>query len=280
MDAESEPETPLTLSDIYGTESVLKPPKGATASATSAEDEDDASSLCEHAPPVGSLEPCTPILSLGNSDHLSHTEDGGTGGNVSVCIGDLILCAKEADLPTTSGSKKQVETSHYPSLGKEGHAAAPTPQGQTCCDGKCKPGECKCPESCKGCPQSTDEDEECKDDDEPTLAQQIEAFEKHLASLDISHPEDHSKAVQMKDEVMKASSVPIIINAIHTTYAELHSAASPELVNKMRLAMKEIPEVRAPPLVVFTMCKILNHKVQFQGWVSSVLILTYGPAPP
>jgi hypothetical protein len=55
-----------------------------------------------------------------------------------------------------------------------------------------------------------------------TLEQQIEEFEKQIATME---------------------GLPASNDSVHSTYAELHSPAPHELVHKMRLAMKDIPEV-------------------------------------
>jgi hypothetical protein len=101
--------------------------------------------------------------------------------------------------------------------------------------------ECPCKQSGKCSCACCGNGAECMKADAPcaeqglvelTLDEQIEAFEEQLAA--------------MGDPITSSAHAegPVIRNSIHTTYAELHSAAGPELVHKMRLALNDIPEVR------------------------------------
>lgn len=83
----------------------------------------------------------------------------------------------------------------------------------------------------------------------PTLDQEFAAFEEQMASmmlmpsnLDESNDPDHVLPQTTKDGFK--DDVVGINDTLHSTYAELHSAASPDLVHRMRLAMKDMPEVR------------------------------------
>ena len=262
---------PLTLSDIYGDEDLLQPPPhGSIISAASADkDEDDAASLVKETPPASSPDSGAASLGVGSATCSVGMEDGGTTADgieghddfsVPVCIGDLIVSENQC-----KGQKPSVAADREDSLPELTRSmadlctASPS-AGGACCDGKCKPGQCKCPETCKGCPQADGQDQ-----DELPLDQQIAAFEEQLASLEKSYP-DGNLGKGVDDNARTSSSLPVIINAIHTTYAELHNAASPELVNKMRIALNEIPEVREENCALAScknILKILNHKVRF-----------------
>ncbi len=69
---------------------------------------------------------------------------------------------------------------------------------------------------------------------ELSLDQQIQAFEEQLAAM------GDQFAPTSTDTHAEG---PVIRNLIHLTCSELHNAAAPDLVHKMRLALKDIPGV-------------------------------------
>jgi len=171
MDDDDSTLPPLTLSDIYGDEDLLQPPPhGSIISAASADkDEDDAASLVKETPPASSPDSGAASLGVGSATCSVGMEDGGTTADgieghddfsVPVCIGDLIVSENQC-----KGQKPSVAADREDSLPELTRSmadlctASPS-AGGACCDGKCKPGQCKCPETCKGCPQADNQDQD------------------------------------------------------------------------------------------------------------------------
>jgi hypothetical protein len=114
----------------------------------------------------------------------------------------------------------------------------------SCCQDCNGCDECPCKESgkcsCSCCNNNNKTGMTCcaeKDNIELSLDQQIQAFEEQLAAM------GDQFAPSSTGTDTHAEGPPVIRNSIHSTYSELHNAAAPDLVHKMRLALKDIPEV-------------------------------------
>ncbi len=191
----------------------------------------------------------------------------------SICIGELISeCMRNAtatdDELNESLSNMRINT-----------GACAT---DDCCACWCTQNEHRCCACCKDCSgddgcQCTEDGNKCSCDccngegcnaqpaapvvaseEELTLDQQIKAFEEQLAAMEDPGQQQHGTPVR---------------NSIHHAYSELHNAAAPDLVHRMRLALKDIPEVR-PGLhmggVLFATCNQLTSGMAHYSFESVI----------
>lgn len=83
------------------------------------------------------------------------------------------------------------------------------------------------------------------DDAMQCIRDEIVEFEKQMSLLECSEkkdPEEHVPATTPKREPKDGGSMMMMMGVVHTTYAALNDAVSPTLVERMRVAMREMPD--------------------------------------
>jgi hypothetical protein len=264
----------ITLADIYQDEDAQHAPEelttlsaqGFAAECQSSPDEDDAAAPFQQAEGPG-----MPFAS-GNS--VCAEDVDASSASATLCIGDLVRMQEEPSTESTESLLVQLsgaatgaqeeepemhdkpnETEHVSSqmasctLG-EGPAADNEPadaglltgvvvvlaedvpvtaeasSSTACC---CGDATCNCAE----CKQHKGNSHNL------SLDQEFAAFEETIATIE----KKYTSASGVNDDG-RSSMLSTIHNSIHATYAELHAAASTDLVQRMRLAMKDMPEVQ------------------------------------
>jgi hypothetical protein len=230
--------TTITLGEIYETPG-LENEDGTAAlceQVNSPADHGDSCTDAEHS--SSGVAPATDRISIGTliSECMRSETEGDDELNESLSNMKLERACSTA-LAAACDDDKTADDSCQCGCDKNDHGCC------SCCQDCNGCNECPCKESgkcsCSCCNNNNVGVTCCAEQDkiELSLDQQIQAFEEQLAAM------GDQFAPSFTDTDTRAEGPTVIRNSIHSTYSELHNAAAPDLVHKMRLALKDIPEV-------------------------------------